>query len=150
MKNIKISTTLYVNIKTLIKIKTLAEMKNISTDKIITTLLRKTLFKYENKFKIYYPVKYQKKDPEKKWKRVHICFDGKDYELCTDMRKFYKLSVSLMLAYAVEEYLNDLLEDDGIKDNYQTFSYGITSEAQKGHLIWHTFWDKRLITQKNE
>lgn len=77
-------------------------------------------------------------------------FDGADYELFTDMRKFYKLSVSLLLAIAVEEYFDDLLKDNKIEDNYLTVSYEITFDTGKDHLIWHTYWDKRLVNWKNE
>lgn len=144
MKNKFISTTLYVNIKILEKINLAGNIKNISSNEIISILLRKMLKKYKNKFKFYHPVKYQKKDPKKQWKRHHVKFNDVDYELFTDQRKFYKLSVSLLLTQAVEEYLDELLNEERPKDNYQNCIHKITQDSQNDYIIWNIYWHKSM------
>lgn len=148
MKRHVVLTTLYVNVTILKKISLAADRKKISSNEIISILLRKMLKKYKSKLKLYKAVKYQKKDPSKLWKRMHVKFKEVDYELFTDQRKFFKMSVSLLLTNAVEKYLEELLREDRIEDNYLNYLYKITHDLQKDYIIWHVHWDKSLISHQ--
>ena len=46
-------------------------------------------------------VKYQERDVKENWHRLHIIMNEYEYEYYFDMRKFFKMSVSFILAYAV-------------------------------------------------
>lgn len=54
-------------------------------------------------------ISYQKRGPE--YKKVNLYLSLRDYERNQDMRRFYKMSVSLQLAYAIEHYLRQVIHD---------------------------------------
>lgn len=152
VENNVILTTLNINSDILKKIHLAADFKNISPNEIISFLLKKTLKNHNNRAKLYYPVKYQKKDPGKRWKIYHVRFNAVDYEVFTDQRKFFKMSVSLLLAYAVKKYLDDLYREEDVtyKDNYYANKYKIVPNNQTEFLIWQTYWHKSLINHRKE
>ncbi|MCP4134539.1 MAG: hypothetical protein GY754_26430 [bacterium] len=90
-------------------------------------------------------VLYQDDDPDPdNWHKFHISFREDDFEYFMDLRKFLKKSVSAILAYAVEEYLDTLLgltpEDPGRTDTYRFHHYVMGSSEMHGVISWQLFW----------
>ena len=56
-------------------------------------------------------VKYQERDVKENWHRLHVLMNEYEYEYYFDMRKFFKMSVSFILAYAVVKYLNEIINE---------------------------------------
>lgn len=88
-------------------------------------------------------IKYQKRDEKENWHRIHIVLNEYEYEYYLDMRKFYKMSVSFILAYAVKRYLdnmlNELLNANNI-DNYLYSNYIFSLEVVDRIVCWKIYW----------
>jgi hypothetical protein len=68
--------------------------------------------KSDNKYlKMFSIVKYQVRDPEAKWFCMHISLTSFEYEHFIDMRKMFKMSVSHIITFALQKYLNTLLKN---------------------------------------
>jgi len=62
-----------------------------------------------------------------------------EYEFFTDLRKFHKISVSALIAYAIKKYLNDKIMDGGI-DNYPFKNYILSCGIKDDYVYWQIIW----------
>jgi hypothetical protein len=60
------------------------------------------------------------------------------------------MSVSLLLAYAVNKYIDDFINEKEKKDNYHPNIYKITHSIQNNCIIWCTYWNKGIFETKKE
>ena len=83
-----------------------AEAAGLGRSEIVVLVMRKML----KDFRRYAPhdraVRYQERNPPFKRKKFHLELSRRDYEYFLDMRKFFKRSVSLLVVFSVEEYLD--------------------------------------------
>lgn len=91
-------------------LKTGAGMLKISKTALIKILIKKFEFEHQKYIKLNTAVKYQEKDDESNWRKFHLAVSETEYERFTDMRKFCKMSFSLIVAFSIEQYLEQLLE----------------------------------------
>ncbi len=138
-----INTTMYVHNKVLNKIKNVVGDNREFRNKLIIALLKRAMRdhdKLENNFR---SVKYQDDDTAGKWKTLHVKFGKGENEYFQDMRRVFKMSVSLILAYSVKNYLievlNDLLRMDPL-DNYPPKNYLILKDIVDDVVCWRLFW----------
>ena len=139
-----IETTMHVH-TSILEILTYGEEMTGRPIKVIIKLLMQRIMDDNHKLlKAYRRVKYQERDKEKNWRRVHIVLNEYEYEYYLDMRKFYKMSVSFILAYAVMKYLNELvnelLDRNKNTDNYLYSNYIFIKETVDGIICWKTYW----------
>jgi hypothetical protein len=93
-------------------------------------------------------VRYQKRDPLKRWRCFSISFRTDEYEFFTDLRKLGKFSVSYLVAMAVERYLDELL-DGKKRHNYFRFThYTIGQRIENDILCWEFYWGDPADTPK--
>ena len=75
-------------------------------------------------------------------------FEESEYEFFTDMRKFYKKSVSLLLTISLELYLDEYLTNshnvkvDGRHDNYPFSGRTMARIVLPEEIIWRIHWEK--------
>jgi hypothetical protein len=79
------------------------------------------------------------------WKVKHVSLSGLEYEVCIDMRKHFKFSVSCLLAFAIHIYLDELLEGGKKKkgynrDNNRIAFYTCQAKMDNNIICWHTIW----------
>jgi len=103
--------------------------------------------KHDKFLKIKGPVEYQEKIGADKWHRMHVVLLPHEYEFFCDMRKFCKMSVSLLAAIAIDSFLDEIIEEhvqrDANKketDNYLFHCYIIVKEVIKGNICWKLYW----------
>ncbi len=94
----------------------IASQLNTSMNVLIIKLLSRYLHNKLGSYKTFSRVSYQKKNVAEHWKCVHVWFSPEFYEMCLDLRKFHKCSLSNILAQAIDLYLDDILSDEC--DNY--------------------------------
>jgi hypothetical protein len=141
-----IETTIYIHKTIFDKINHASSKTGMSRNHIITSLLKRSMLGNYKLLKLNTPVKYQSKDPLKEWHTFHVRYTEDVYEFCQDMRKFYKMSVSRILAYSVECYLDtiirDLTRNDGLKctDNYLFSGYIFIQEHLDRAILWKITW----------
>jgi len=115
---------------------------NISLNKIVRLLLSKALNWRNKSIKTFKSIKYQTKEEDIGWHKLHISLDGALYERCLDMRKLYKLSVSYILSICIKLYLdilNQELEKEQETDNYHK-CYIFFSNYDENVFSFTIFW----------
>jgi hypothetical protein len=132
-------TTLNVNIGILNHITSAAESKRISRSELIAILIKKVMDENHMTISMGKLVKYQEKRSLENWHTFHLNLREDDYEYFLDLRKLFKMSVSLILAYAVEKYLINLDEID-TTDNYRFRNYVIIKEVVENIICWRCYW----------
>ncbi|MCP4131228.1 MAG: hypothetical protein GY754_09630 [bacterium] len=106
-----INTTIYINIELLEKVEAASRQVKMSRSDIIILLLDRVMKKKEIPLETFKQIKYQFRDLACNWKRIHVYPEAHIYESFLDMRKFFKRSVSLIIAIAINEYLDQLVEE---------------------------------------
>jgi hypothetical protein len=90
-------------------------------------------------------VRYQRRDEPSNWRVLHLYLTQEEYELKIDMRNLFKLSVSLMIAEGVYQYLKKITseivcEKAKINDSYRQMNYK-TFTIVDGNIKWSIFWE---------
>ncbi|MCP4138192.1 MAG: hypothetical protein GY754_44935 [bacterium] len=140
-----IKTTINFRVPVLEKINEAAVLLGISRTKIIIKLLKMVMNEKNFSATMCRAVQYQLDDPDPdNWHKFHISFQEDDFEFFVDLRKFLKKSVSAIVGYAVEEYLDIILglapEDPEKSDKYLFRHYVISSSEVHGVISWQIFW----------
>ena len=139
-----IETTLHVHKNIMDKLDEAAVKTGISRSFIIKLLIQRIMDDGQRMIKSYSRIKYQERDEKENWNQLHIVLNEYEYEYYLDMRNFYKMSVSLILAHAVMRYLNELvnelLHENKSTDNYLYKNYIFMMEIIDGILCWRIFW----------
>jgi hypothetical protein len=145
-------TTIYINHVNLVKLEKASSVLNMSMNQLISIFITRLTKDDSFYSRLFQSVKYQDSDSDMSWKIKHIEFEEVFYEKALDLRRNYKFSVSRLIAYAVDNYLDDIIEKmlnpenkDKIEDNYdRDYSY----KAQKiGKMrIFKMIWN---FSEKN-
>ncbi|MFC1668820.1 hypothetical protein ACFL20_00385 [Spirochaetota bacterium] len=134
-----IETTININIGILDMLNGMSEKCGISRTEMIVFLLKKVMNENTNRVSINNSVKYQEGSSNSAWHKFHIRLKDDEYEYFLDLRKLLKMSVSLILAYAVREYMDGLISGE-ITDNYPFANYIIAKEVIGNVVCWRFFW----------
>ncbi len=111
---------------------------------IIKLLMQRVMRDNQKMLQPHSRVKYQARDTKDNWQRLHVVMNEYEYEYYLDMRKFYKMSVSFILAFAVRQYfdeiMNLLLNDSNMTDNYCYQNYIFINKIINGVIYWQIYW----------
>jgi hypothetical protein len=134
-------TTVNIRIDMLAKLARAADYTGTSKSRLISALLR---YAAQNK-RMFLPdairVRYQERRGERDWHRLHVCIRRDEFEFYHDLRCLCKFSVSFLIAYAIERYLDEvirlLMKDT---DNYRYQNYAIYQVVDYGVICWVRCW----------
>jgi hypothetical protein len=132
-------TTLNVHVSILSRISRAAHLKGISRTEMIILLIKKTMDDISDEDHVGKMVRYQEKRNPDQWHTFHVRLRMDEYEYFLDLRKLLKMSVSLILAYAVEKFLDEVLNTN-ISDNYQYNNYTVVKEVIDNIISWKFIW----------
>ncbi len=135
-----IETTLHVHKGILERLNKVAVITRKSRTSIIKFLIQRVMNGNQGLIKTNSRIKYQERDLKENWQRIHIVFNEYEYEYCLDLRKFCKLSVSYIIAYAVLRYLDELLVRHKMTDNYCYKNYVFIKKTIDETVIWQIYW----------
>ena len=139
-----IETTLHVHKSTLEMLNEKAEKTGRTITSIIKLLMKRIMNDNQKMLKSYSRIKYQERDVKDNWHRLHIILNEDEYEYYQDVRKFYKMSISFILAYAVRRYLNEvvnkLLDRNNFTDKYYFKDYIFVKKTIDGVICWQIYW----------
>ncbi len=138
-----IKTTLYIHNNILRRIHKFVGKNKKLRSNLIISLLKRAMRDNKKMIKGFMSVKYQQKDSANEWNIIHIAFKEDDYEYFIDMRKLYKMSVSLILAYAVRKYLFQMMTKEMgrfMSDNYYPRNYLLSRYIIGGIICWKLHW----------
>lgn len=139
-----IESTIHMHKITLEMLNRGAEISGRTRTSIIKLLMQRVMRDNKQMLKINSRIKYQDRDDRENWHRLHVVMNEYEYEYYLDMRKFYKMSVSYILAYAVRRYLDEILSElvNGNKntDNYIYKNYIFIKKIINGITCWQMYW----------
>lgn len=135
-----IETTMYVHKSILNMLDERAETDGRTRIFIIKLLMQRVMQDNQQMIKINSRIKYQGRDEKDNWQRIHVVLNEYEYEYYLDLRKFFKMSVSFILAYAAIKYLDELLDWGNNTDNYLYRNYIFIKESIDGIVCWKTYW----------
>ena len=140
-------TTMNIHAGVLKQITLAAQLKGLSRSEIIIILIKKVMDEKWKTVPVGRMVKYQKKCNPGDWHAFHLSLREDDYEYFLDLRKLLKMSVSLILAYAVDKYLQQLITCN-ITDNYRFIHYVVVKEIVEDTICWRFYWGCPATLQK--
>ncbi len=144
-----IKSSVNINTVKLSLLENFSKDNELSVNEVVSLLLRKILEDGKYSEKKFRAVKYQKIDPDKNWNTLTVYFEDVDYEFFTDMRKFFKESVSLLLSKAIDLFLDTILSEvEEILLNYANSDWDIRRDDVEIGVIWSLYWKKPGQTQK--
>jgi hypothetical protein len=142
-------TTIYSDKSLLDKLKAAMAEVGLSKDELIKQLITRIITK--NSF-VPQPgkrVSYQTGGPEREWVIEHIKLEEEFYEKALDLRRHFKFSVSWFIAFAIVNYLDELVSDlknpgsrEKILVNYAR-DYAYISEMSGTIRVFLTMMDTR-------
>lgn len=138
-----------INIDTLVRLRLerAARILGMSKSMLIVQLMRQLSLHYDNDYRYPHRVRYQRCFGSGRWTTLHISVDHREYERFLDLRKFYKRSVSSLIAFAIIHYLNELIQNriqkttrNNNTDNYLFQNYIIINEITEDAICWRIYW----------
>ena len=119
-----IDTTINIDRETLNRLEYAAGETGISRVIIISCLMRRAGAGKMERLRPWCRVKYQARRDKAHWKKLHVVLRGDEYEYFYDLKKVFKLSVSHIIARAIDQYLDEIIELlNGGADNYHYHNY---------------------------
>lgn len=132
------NTTLNIHFEIFNIITAAAQTHSISPSAMIIRLMKKVVNDTSKPHRKGTMVRYQRTCEPDAWRIIHITLRPDDYEYLLDLRKILKMSVSLILAYAVRKYLNN--NEGSFIDNYQYNNYKIIRKVKNSIVSWEFIW----------
>ncbi len=139
-----IESTIYVHKSTMEKLNKGVVITGRTRTYIIKILMQNVMKDSKKLLKSYSRVKYQDRDARENWHRLHMVMNEYEYEYYLDMRKFYKMSVSFILAYATMKYMDEILNEfykrGNSADNYFYKNYVFIKKTINKVICWQIYW----------
>lgn len=132
-------TTLNIHEKVLQEITDAALLKGISRGELIVALLNRIMKDTRHSVRTGTLVRYQKRRPRAEWRRIHARFEADEYEFFLDLRKLLKMSLSHILADAVEKYIDAIINETEVDNNLYR-NYMIIKEEIDSIPCWVLIW----------
>jgi hypothetical protein len=133
-------TTINIHVDIFEEISLAAQLKGVSCTEVIVILIKKVMDERGIKARLWKLIQYQERSSPDKWHPFHINWKPDMYEYSLDLKKVRKMSVSLILAYAVKKYLKILTEKGELSDNNHYQNYIIAREIIDGVVILKSIW----------
>jgi hypothetical protein len=128
-------TTLNIRTDIIDKVNMAALSRGISRSEMIVILIKKVMNDISDPVRMGRLVRYQERGRPDEWHTFHLYVREDDYEYFLDLRKLLKMSVSLILAYAVEKFLDKLMKSS-VTDNNRYRNYIIIKEVIDDIICW--------------
>ena len=132
-------TTVNMHNDTLRRISRAASGSGISRTGIIMMIIKEIMNHLPDTDQAGSMVRYQESRSPEEWHTFHIQVRMDEYEYLLDLRKLFKMSVSLIIALGVEKYLDRILRGKGT-DNNRFTNYVVIREIVDSIICWKLFW----------
>ncbi len=144
MKSKQINTTVHLSADDANRLDEGAKKLGKKRSELMMDLMYRVLVHWKKLQQVFESVKYQQ-STGCEWSVKHVSLLPVEYEVCIDMRKFFKYSVSGILAFAIQVYLDEMLETGektvrGQRDNNQVAFYTFQGKMNNNTLCWSIIW----------
>lgn len=86
-------------------------------------------------------IKYQERRPGEEWKRLHVRLQRDEYEFFLDLKKVMKMSVSHLIAVAINLYMDEMLGELKCDvDSYRYRNYAMSKIFIEDVTCWIFYW----------
>lgn len=114
---------------------------SVSKAALISALLnymsRKNFIQFEAKIGI----EYQPRSLVHKWHVFHLRLKRDEYDFFQDMRRICKMSISYIIAYAIQNYLDEVMKLFSVNiDSYRYHNYAILQSTIGDVICWVIYW----------
>lgn len=134
-------TTVHVHQKTQEKIKKIMEYTGKTKQAIVIWALCKLSEEADSHIITWSRIRYQSRNKHTQWTQIHLHLAPAEYELFIDLRKFFKSSVSRMIAMAIDKYIIGIIRGKKILlNNYGKKNYAISRIVINGITSWILYW----------
>ena len=104
---------------------------------ILKYMSRKPLKHFEAKLGI----EYQPRSLDHQWHVFHLRLSRDEYDFFQDMRRICKMSISYIIAFAIQNYLNEIIKlFRGKVDSYRYHNYAIMQINIGDVICWAIYW----------
>jgi len=134
-----IETTISINKEILEKLSTISQKRNISKSAIIREIILMLSGKQGKFIKQRFSTEYQVKN-KGAYNNIHIYLIEPYYEHALDLRRFYRASLSLLIAEAIELLYEELLCRHENTDNYPGLMHTMIYYETKKSMVWKHIW----------
>ncbi|MBP7737255.1 MAG: hypothetical protein KA369_14850 [Spirochaetes bacterium] len=136
-----IETTININRANLDKLLYASIRTGHSIRDIVSVLLKRMSNDHDRMVVSWERVRYQKHDNNAVWKCFHLMLWPDEYEFFLDLRKVCKQSVSRLIAYAIDKYLDEVISGlIKVPDNNRYKNYTIIRRLFDGVVCWMYYW----------
>ncbi len=132
-------TTVNISTNNLEKITRTAQSLGISRSAMFIMLIKMVMDDIPEPGNFGTLVRYQARKIQSDWNTFHLKVREDDYEYLLDLRKFLKMSVSLIIAYAIKKFLGKIHDKD-MTDNNRYKNYVLIKEMIDNIICWRLFW----------
>ncbi len=132
-------TTINMHLVTFKRLSKASELCGVSRSELIMKLVKEMMNSTPDNRSLGKMVQYQERCEPDCWRRFHLQVRMDEYDYMLDLRKFFKMSVSLIIAFAVRKYLNKIIKNINT-DNYPFKNYVIIREIVDTIICWRIFW----------
>ncbi len=146
-KYMSIETTTCISYHHLDIISMYASQHNMSLRTFVSSLINFTSYCKKVNIQYFKQLKYRPKSAGK-WKRLHLVLYDDEYEFFMDVKKLWKMSLALVIAYCLENFLYEFLEflskaekdDDYYTDNYRYSGYTFEVGMEEDIFFYKLYW----------
>ncbi|HNR86805.1 MAG TPA: hypothetical protein PKM65_00525 [Spirochaetota bacterium] len=138
-----IRTTAHLHLSTLALIDSARKKTRQRRNDIIIALLTRAMTDPRMETVLGRAIRYQDRDRKECWRTIHVRFSEDEADYFSDLRNFFKLSISLIIAIAARRYLSEMLNATGSQsrvDNYPFQNYVLSRETIDGLTYWKICW----------
>lgn len=119
-----------------------AKRCDLPLSKLIVSMINYAALHEKKKNRPFRHIQYRERHTTT-WKRVHLCLSYHEYEFLLDMKKLWKMSVALLVAYCVEnvliEFVEALLKEEhnySYRFMHYTFDFNKVCDMPAYRCIW--------------
>lgn len=104
-----------------------------SLAEIVRMLLWRAVKRSGRRFAPLERLRHQKRSVRRNGRVVHVSLPPELYEMCMDLRKLFKCSVSLVLAEEIEKYLDEASSDQKMDKYVRTYAIIYNNDVSGNH-----------------
>ncbi|MCX8123233.1 MAG: hypothetical protein N3F66_03605 [Spirochaetes bacterium] len=125
----------------------LAAQHNMSLRTFVSSLINFAAHTKKGDIKYFKQLKYRAKGAGE-WKRLHLVLYDEEYEFFMDLKKLWKMSLALIIAFCLDNVLDEFLkflskaeeEQDYYTDNYRYSGYTFEVGFEENIFFYKLYW----------
>ena len=123
------------------KLSLAAARRSMSRRDLVSALMKRAAARMETYSGTRVTARYQERQGGVEWRKLHVVMRRDEYDFFHDLKKLFKMSVSCIVGYAIEHFLDELIEEmDGVTDNYLYRNYAIIHYPIGDVMCWLICW----------